>query len=106
MKHIRRSSKPSEPTTPRIVTYSDTAAPTNQFPHRIVSPTHASPCCFSAMEDLGRVRRDQRYEYVYRRCRTCGFTVRVIVHSLPDRAYVERLRKVFATMVARKLPPA
>ena len=86
---------------PTIVTYTDQQPPRNQFPRRIISPTRSGPCCFSAMEDLGSVRRADRWEYAYRRCRTCGFTVRVIVRYLPDQAQLANLRKVFATVLSR-----
>ncbi len=88
---------------PTIVTYTDTAPPRNQFPRRIISPTHSGPCCFSHMVNLGTVRRDERYEYVYRRCRTCGFTVRVIVRYLPDQALLANVRKRFATLLTRNI---
>ena len=87
---------------PTIVTYTDTAPPRNQFPRRIISPTHPGPCCFSAMQPVGAVCREERYEYAYWRCRTCGFTVRVIVRSLPDQARLAALRKLFATTIKGK----
>jgi len=90
---------------PTIVTYTDTAPPRNQFQHHIISPTHSSPCCFSAMDALGRVCREERYVYEYRRCRTCGFTVRVIVRYPPDHTLMASLRKEFATTLTRKIPP-
>jgi hypothetical protein len=86
---------------PTIVTYTDEQPPRNQFPRRIISPTRSGPCCFSAMEDLGTVRREERYEYAYRRCRTCGFTVRVIVRYLPDQTGLAKLQKIFATALSR-----
>ena len=57
------------------------------------------------MEDLGTVRREECYEYAYRRCRMCGFTVRVIVRYLPDQVRISKLRKELATGLGRKLPP-
>ncbi len=84
-----------------IVTYTDTAPPRNQFPRRIISPTHSGPCCLSAMEDLGGVSRDERYEFTYRRCRKCGFTIRQIVRELVDQARLANLRKVFTSVLAR-----
>ena len=86
---------------PTIVTYTDEQPPRNYFPRRIISPTRSGPCCFSAMEDLGPVRCEDRYEYAYRRCRTCGFTVRVIVRYLPDQTRVAKLQKIFATALSR-----
>jgi len=90
---------------PTIVTYTDTASPRNQFPRRIISPTHAGPCCFAAMHPIGAVCREGRYEYEYRRCRTCGFTVRVIVRYLPDQVLLASLRREFATTLTRNIPP-
>ena len=58
------------------------------------------------MQPVGEVCREERYEYAYRRCRTCGFTVREIVRSLPDNEQKERvakLQEVFAK--ALKLMP-
>jgi hypothetical protein len=46
-----------------IVEYTDQKAPKNLYPARIISPVHSGPCCFSAMDALGPVRRDARYEY-------------------------------------------
>ncbi len=86
---------------PTIVTYTDDQPPLNQFPRRIVSPTRSGPCCFSAMEDLGGSAREERWEYAYRRCRTCGFTVRVIVRALPDQSQLANLRKIFASALSR-----
>ncbi len=82
---------------PTIVTYTDKQPPRNQFPQRIISPTRSGPCCFSAMEAVGGVGRDDRWEYTYRRCRTCGFTVRVVVRPLPDQAEIAKLKKLFAS---------
>ena len=87
---------------PTIVTYTDTAPPRNQFPRRFISPTRSGPCCFSSMQPVGEVRREERYEYAYRRCRTCGFTVRVIVRCLPDQARLADLRTLFATTMKGK----
>jgi hypothetical protein len=85
-----------------IVTYTDTAPPRNQFPRHIISPTHSGPCCFAAMHLIGAVCREERYEYAYRRCRICGFTVRVIVRSLPDQVRLAALRKLFARTIKEK----
>ena len=53
------------------------------------------------MEALGAVYREGRWEYAYRRCRTCGFTVRVIVRYLPDHMRIANLQKIFATVLSR-----
>ncbi len=67
-----------------IVTYTDASPPLNDSPRCIVSPTHPGPCCLANMEEIGSPQREEYWEYAYRRCRTCGFTVRVIVRSPPD----------------------
>jgi hypothetical protein len=38
---------------PTIVEYTDTKTALNQYPHRIISPPHAGPCCFSDTEEKG-----------------------------------------------------
>ncbi len=86
---------------PTIVTYTDAEPPSAEFPQRIISPSRSSPCCLSGMEDLGTVQADERYEYAYRRCRTCGFTVRTIVRPIIDEARLAAVRKVFAETIGR-----
>jgi hypothetical protein len=87
-----------------ILKYMDAKAPRNQYPRRIISPSQSGPCCFTHMEDLGPVRQDGRWEYRYRRCRTCGFTVRVILRALPDTTLIRDLRRTLKTAFQRKLP--
>ncbi len=86
---------------PTIVTYTDVDSPRNEFPRRIVSPTRPGPCCFSAMEALGAARREGAWEYAYRRCRTCGFTVRQIVRYVPDPREIANLQQLFASVLSR-----
>ncbi len=86
---------------PTLVTYTDSHPPRNDFPRRIISPTRPSPCCFSAMEALGGVRREGRWEYAYRWCRTCDFTVRLIVRYVPDPTEIANLQKLFASVFSR-----
>ncbi len=91
---------------PTIVTYSDTHPPVDHFPDCISSPTHASPCCTANMDTLGHLGREDRFEYTYRRCRTCGFTVRGIVRYLPDERRLADLRRLLATTLTKGMPPA
>ena len=84
-----------------IVNYTDKRPPLNHFPQRIISPTRSGPCCFAAMENVGAIGREARWEYAYRRCRTCGFTVRVVVRYLPDQTELANLRKLFASVLGR-----
>jgi hypothetical protein len=86
---------------PTIVTYTDSQPPLNQFPQRIISPTQSGSCCSSDMEDLETVHRDERFEYAYRRCRTCGFTVRMIIRPVPDQERIAAVQKLFSTIIGR-----
>ena len=89
---------------PTIVEYSDHKPPTNRYPHRIISPPRAADCCFSEMEELGRPQEDARWVYRYRRCRRCGFAVRVILREIPDTALVTSLRETLAHSFVRNIP--
>ena len=89
---------------PTIVQYTDHKKPENHYPERIISPSHSGPCCFSDMEQIGQPQRDRNWEYLYRRCRSCGFTVRVILRELPDEALVAELRKILAVSFQRNVP--
>jgi len=79
-----------------IVEYTRCKAPENRFPQRIVSPPQSSACCFRDMEPIGRPQRDGQWVFQYQRCRTCGFTLRVILRYIPDQALLRDLRKTLA----------
>jgi len=87
-----------------IVTSLDQQPPENRFPHRILSPPRSGPCCFSEMEWLGTPQEDARSMYQYRRCRRCGFAVRVILREIPDVALIASLREGLARSFARNVP--
>lgn len=87
-----------------IVEYTDQKAPQNFYPERIVSPPHSGPCCFSDMEEIGMSQDEGRWVYQYKRCRKCGFTVRVILREIPDAALVSDLRQILATAFQRNVP--
>ena len=87
-----------------IVEYTDRKWPVNRYPYRIVSPARTGACCFSDMEDLGPPREDARWVYQYKRCRQCGFTVRVILRAIPDARLATELRKILATAFRRNVP--
>lgn len=80
---------------PTIVEYSATKRPMNQYPKRIVSPLRPQTCCTTGMEDLGKPRREAGWFYVYKRCRTCGFTVRSIVRRDPAAAAKAPVKAAF-----------
>ena len=89
---------------PTIVEYTDRKPPENRYPECIVSPPRSSACCFSDMQDVGDARREAAWEYRYRRCRTCGFTVRVILRPIPDEALLGELRGVLTKAFVRNVP--
>jgi hypothetical protein len=67
-----------------IVEYSATKRPVNRFPRHIVSPPAPKACCEKSMEQLGEVQEDGHRRYFYKRCRSCGFTVRHFLAPAPD----------------------
>ncbi len=87
-----------------IVTYTDRESATNQYPQRIVSPRRPGPCCFTDMEEVGTAQREGRWVFQYRRCRQCGFTVRVILREIPDAVRAEELRQILARTFVRNVP--
>ena len=89
---------------PTMVEYSDQKPPTNRYPDRIISPPRAGVCCFSDMEELGTPQQDDRWVFQYRRCRRCGFAVRVILREIPDTTLVNSLRESLAHSFMRNVP--
>jgi hypothetical protein len=89
---------------PTIVEYTDTKVPLNQYPHQIISPPHAGPCCFSDTEEIGSVQHTDRWVYLYKRCRACGFTVRLVVRAIPNTALLASVRKILSTAFKRNIP--
>ncbi len=87
-----------------IVTYTDREPATNGYPHRIVSPSRPKPCCFTDMAEVGPARVEGRWEFQYRRCRQCGFTVRVILREIPDQVLAAELRQILANSFVRNVP--
>ncbi|MBI4381137.1 MAG: hypothetical protein HY574_08085 [candidate division NC10 bacterium] len=66
-----------------IVEYNEQKASVNAYPERIVSPPHPGECCLSGMEQVGAVQEDGNWLFVYKRCRTCGYTVRHFLMMSP-----------------------
>ena len=87
-----------------IVKYTNAAPPENLYPQQIVSPSRSGPCCFYEMEDIGEAQRDERWEYVYKRCRRCGFTVQAILRTVPNEALAAKLRSDLRRMFRRNVP--
>ncbi len=89
---------------PTIVEYTDEKPPLNHYPLRIISPSHSSPCCFSDMEEIGSAEQADRWVYRYKRCRTCGFTVRVAVREIPNEALLADVRNILDKAFQRRTP--
>jgi hypothetical protein len=87
-----------------IVEYIDQNPPKNWYPHRIISPSRSGACCYSDMEWLGAPQKDERSVFQYRRCRQCGFTLRVILREIPDVALMASLRETLARWLAPNIP--
>jgi hypothetical protein len=75
-----------------MVPYTEEQPPTNRYHHQIISPPRAGACCFSAMEWLDAPQQYDRGVFQYRRCRRCGFSVRVILREILDAALIASLR--------------
>ncbi|HSB80516.1 MAG TPA: hypothetical protein VLM91_17180 [Candidatus Methylomirabilis sp.] len=75
-----------------IVEYTDQKPSRDRSPHQIISPSRSSACCFSEMEWLGVPQTDGRCMVQYRRCRQCGYAVRVILRENPETILVDGLR--------------
>ena len=87
-----------------IVEYTDNKTPQNLYPNRIISPSRSSACCFSDMEPIGAALQDGHWLHQYKRCRSCGFTVRVIGREIPNEALIAELRQILATSFQRNVP--
>jgi hypothetical protein len=62
-----------------IVRYRANLPPEEAYPRRIVSPPAGGPCCLLHSREIGKVRREGNWRYVYARCDVCGYTVRRIL---------------------------
>jgi hypothetical protein len=87
-----------------IVEYTDRKQPRNLYPKRIISPPQSSPCCFTNMQEIGTPQANERWVYQFKRCRSCGFTVRVIVHELPNTTLAKELRRILENSFVRNVP--
>ncbi|MFI5338894.1 MAG: hypothetical protein ACHQ7N_03540 [Candidatus Methylomirabilales bacterium] len=56
------------------------------------------------MEEIGASQEDSRWVFQYRRCKNCGFAVRVIVRELPNEALIKDLKNILATAFVRNVP--
>ena len=97
----RRVKRRREPTMPTIVEYTDQKRPENLYPLRIISPPRCGPCCFSDMEEVGDPQEEGHWLFQYKRCRRCGFTVRVILREIQDAGLAAELRQTLAKSFVR-----
>ena len=88
-----------------IVEYTDQKPPANDYPHRLISPLASGSCCFSGMEEIGSSHEDERWVFQYKRCRECGFVVRVILRVIPNLELAKELRTVLAKSMVRGMSP-
>ena len=88
---------------PSLVPYTNQEPPANRYRHRIIAPPRAGVCGVSAMAWLD-ARRDVRGVYQDRRCRRCGFTVRVLLREIPNTALATTLRESLAHAFVRTVP--
>jgi hypothetical protein len=56
------------------------------------------------MEGLGTPQEDARWVFQYRRCRQCGFAVRVLLREIPDACLANSLRKELAHSFVCNIP--
>jgi hypothetical protein len=87
-----------------IVEYTDRKRPRNLYPARIISPARPQPCCYSDMAEIGTSHETDRWVFQYKRCRQCGFTVRVIVREIRDEALLAELRQILTRSFTRNVP--
>lgn len=88
---------------PTLVEYRDDRPALNAYPTRIISPSRPSACCADGMALLGAPQRDGAWEYYYKRCGTCGYTVRFYTSQGLD-AILDELKGLFDAPEARWLP--
>ena len=83
---------------PTIIEYTNTKPPQNLYPDRIVSPPRPATCCTLNMEQIGEPLVEGSWLYHYKRCRQCGFSVRLVVKQLPDQQLFRTLQTIFREM--------
>ncbi|MGH7409578.1 MAG: hypothetical protein ACREJ6_00735 [Candidatus Methylomirabilis sp.] len=66
-----------------IVEYDERRAAVNGYPEQIISPPHPSDCCSTGVEQVGNIEEDGSWLFIYKRCRTCGYTVRHFLMMSP-----------------------
>ncbi len=59
-----------------IVEYDSAKVAENDYPERIISPPKSDLCCVYHLKQVGELSWERELPFVYRCCKTCGFTVR------------------------------
>ena len=63
--------------TQNIIVYSETEAPKNDYPRKIVSPPRPSTCCTEENRiSVGSVREVEGFKFCYKVCQECGHAVK------------------------------
>ena len=94
----KSSEERSHRLTKNIIEYSDSEAPKNDYPRKIISPPRASSCCTNGSRiDVGSIREVEGFKFCYRVCQECGHAVKYFYPSVEStsaslKAYRERQR--------------
>ena len=73
----KSSEERSHRLTKNIIEYTDSEAPKNDYPRRIVSPPRPSGCCTDKNRiSVGSVREVEGFKFCYKVCQECGHAVK------------------------------
>ncbi|MDH4016148.1 MAG: hypothetical protein OEV20_02295 [Actinomycetota bacterium] len=73
----KNSDERSHRMTQNIIVYSETEAPKNDYPRKIVSPPRPSSCCTEENRiSVGSVREVEGFKFCYKVCNECGHAVK------------------------------
>ncbi len=79
----KHSEERSHRLTKNIIVYSDSEAPKNDYPTRIVSPPRPLSCCTDANRiSVGSVREVEGFKFCYKICEECGHAVKYFVPAI------------------------
>lgn len=63
--------------TQNIIVYTESEAPKNDYPRKIVSPPRPSSCCTEENRiSVGSVREVEGFKFCYKVCQECGHAVK------------------------------
>ena len=73
----KHSEERSHRLTKNIIVYSESEAPKNDYPRKIVSPPRPTTCCTDANRiSVGSVREVEGFKFCYKICGECGHAVK------------------------------